>query len=102
MKKIGIISIGIFWAIAMLSSCKKNEITDNNNPLIDAKTEWTKTLAVPINPALGQNYMPAVDENDNIYVLMQDWENMDGGYILQAFDKSEILIDRLNRLALSQ
>ena len=88
MKKIGIISIGIFLAIAMLSSCKKDEITDNNNPLTEAKTEWTKPLAVPINPALGKNYMPAVDVNDNIYVLMQDWENMDGGYILQAFDKS--------------
>ncbi|NJO88556.1 MAG: PQQ-binding-like beta-propeller repeat protein [Chloroflexia bacterium] len=84
MRKIGILSIVFFSTIAILSSCKKDEITDNNQAS-DAKTEWTKTLALPINPSLRQNYMPAVDENDNIYVLMSDFN---GGYAMQAFDKN--------------
>jgi hypothetical protein len=73
----------------MFSSCKKDEIIDddNNNQATDAKTEWTKPLALPINPALGKNYMPAVDGNDNIYVLMRNFEGDGYGYAMQKFDK---------------
>lgn len=78
--------IAIYFVAILFSSCKKNEIIDDdNNQTTDAKIEWTKELALPINPALGQNYMPAIDENDNIYVLMSDFNE---GYAMQAFDKN--------------
>jgi outer membrane protein assembly factor BamB len=80
--------IAFIFVITLLSSCEENEIDGDNNNASDAKTEWTKTLALPINPALGGNYMPAVDENDNIYVLMRDFESPNGGYTMQAFDKN--------------
>lgn len=85
MKKVGILSISILSAIIFFSSCKKDEIDSDIKPTDNAKVEWTKQLVLPINPALGQNYMPAVDENDNIYVLMSDFN---GGYAMQAYDKS--------------
>lgn len=69
-----------------LSSCIKDDPTgEDNDPTIDAKTEWTKSLALPVNPAIRQNYMPAVDDQDNVYVLMCDFIE---GYAIQAFDKN--------------
>lgn len=87
MPKSNYLFLAVSISLLMISSCKKDDITNNDNNQTDAKTEWSKPLAVPINPALGQNYMPAVDENDNIYVLMRDWDD-NGGYTLQAFDKN--------------
>ena len=90
MRKIWILCFVILSGFVMFSSCKKDEIIDddNNNQATDAKTEWTKPLALPINPALGKNYMPAVDGNDNIYVLMRNFEGDGYGYAMQKFDKN--------------
>ncbi|MCB8964355.1 MAG: PQQ-like beta-propeller repeat protein [Bacteroidales bacterium] len=86
MRKFGILCICILSAFVLLSSCSKDDAgDDDNNPTTNANVEWTKQLALPINPALGQNYMPAIDENDNIYVLMSDFN---GGSAIQAFDKN--------------
>lgn len=79
--------IAIYFVAILFSSCEKDELIDNdNNQTTNANIEWYKELALPINPALGKNYMPAVDENDNIYVLMRDFNG--GGYAMQAFDKN--------------
>jgi len=70
-----------------LSACKQGDpIIDNNenNNSTNATLEWTKTLALPINPSISKNYMPAIDENDNIYVLLKGMT----GYAIQAFDKN--------------
>lgn len=79
--------IAFYFIAVLFSSCNKddNKDDDGNNQSTNATIEWTKELVLPINPALGQNYMPAVDENDNIYVMMSDFI---GGYAIQAFDKN--------------
>jgi len=70
--------------LVFTTSCNK----DKNNPSDDSEVVWSANLELFINPALGRNYMPAVDENDNIYVMMADWDGNAGlGYALQAFDK---------------
>jgi len=70
----------------ILSSCVEVpgiEESDSSDVL------WKSDLGAFINPALGRNYMPAVDENDNIYVLMTDWESDNlNAYVLQAFNKN--------------
>src|SRR5574344_1630237 len=61
---------------------------DPNNTETTADVVWKNELTLPINPALSYNYMPAVDENNNIYVLMQNFEGgLWGGYAMQKFDK---------------
>jgi hypothetical protein len=59
-----IISFILFLFIS-LSACKQGDpIIDNNenNNSTNATLEWTKTLALPINPSISKNYMPAIDE----------------------------------------
>lgn len=78
---------GLLLAMTLPSwlSCDK-DLLNNDQSDSNVKVVWESELALPINPALGKNYMPAVDENGNTYVMMRDWADDDGGYVLQAFD----------------
>lgn len=85
MKKSGILITLFLSGILLFTSCNKDENgNNNNNQPSEAQTAWSKDLAFPVNPAIGQNYMPAIDENDHIYILSSDYNN---GYAIQAFDK---------------
>ncbi len=88
----------LLWAIIVgltMWSCEKDKSnSDDDNQEGEAQSAdivWQQKLSIPINPALGSNYMPAIDENDNIYVMMSDWNNYGSGEmgnVLQAFDKN--------------
>lgn len=60
--------------------------TDEDSTQCETEVVWASNLAVQINPALGRNYMPAIDEDDNIYILMKNWE--DNSYTIQKFNKN--------------
>ncbi len=87
------ISYVVILSFLLLNACKKEETNEsnssNNNSNTTTNIVWKKDLALAINPAIGQNYMPAVDENDNIYVLMNNLNGgLNSGHTIQAFDKT--------------
>lgn len=91
-------TISVFFSLLMLfalsfSACDNGTDIPGDEPDTPPATSadllWSSELASPINPALGGNYMPAVDEDDNIYVLMRIFEGgLWGGYAMQKFDKN--------------
>ncbi len=84
MKRRYLLSLVVLIALGV-TSCDKLTI----DPGDEANVLWTSELALPINPSLGGNYMPAVDDDDNIYVLMRNFDGgLWGGYAMQKFDKN--------------
>ena len=76
----------LFLFLIVLSSCNlmNNPLDNPTNTGNDAEVVWNSDLAAEINPATGR-YMPAVDEQGNIYIIMED-ESMNG-YVIQSFSK---------------
>lgn len=91
MKHLAITIYATIVCIVLFSACKKDnnneaEKNEKNEPKPTVDIVWKSSLSCNINPSMGYNYMPAVDENDNIYVMMIDWTNQQNGYVLQALD----------------
>lgn len=92
MIKLNLLKITIVIVIVVLNwSCSKTDSTATPTPQPESvQVVWKNDLAVKINPAIGRNYMPAVDENNNIYVLMNNLET--DGWVMQAFNVSGTLL----------
>ena len=74
-------------SIAVLSSCGKDDSTNNNNPddpnNPTSETVWSTNLTQTIQTTT--NHYPAIDENGNIYLITKEYGV---GSIIQAFDKN--------------
>jgi len=82
---VGVVIMALFFA------CGKDDNNDpdpkkNSNP---ADVLWQEQLSLPVNPAL-HAIVPAIDGNDNIYVLANKPGGLilGGGFVLDAFNKN--------------
>lgn len=92
MKKLNFALLVLLVASIGFTSCKKDEKKDpdpNGNNPTQTDLEWKGQLTLPVNPAM-QFLVPAVDNQDNIYVLQDALGGLllGGGYAIDAFDKN--------------
>ena len=73
--------------LSLITSC----IIDDNNPIVnpDKKSNnievvWQADLLTAVNPGIDK-YMPAIDEQGNIFVLLSNY--IESSYSIQAFSK---------------
>lgn len=86
-------SANVLFLVAFLmfiTSCKKDSNDDTTTPTPTPNTSdilWQKELTQAVQPGW-EEYMPAVDENDNVYALAGNVDNMNSptGFSLEAFD----------------